>query len=89
MMIIIIVLTIVVGVVVITMRSKTYSIGYEIAALKDKEKSLRQRQVELQSGLADAEHTVRDALLAELNSSGKQKYILPDHNHVIKVTNEE
>lgn len=81
----IIILTIIVGIIVITMRSKTYSIGYEIADLKAKEKSLRQRQIELQSDLASVERTVRDNLLSQKDSSGKPKYILPDPKRVLRV----
>ncbi|KAB8030868.1 hypothetical protein [Fluviispira multicolorata] len=81
----IIFLTILVGVVVITMRSKTYSVGYEIASLKAKEKSLRQRQVELQSELAATERTVRDNLLAQKDKTGKPKYILPDPKRVMRM----
>ena len=72
-MVIIIFFTICVGVVVITMRSKTYSIGYEIASLKNKEKQLRQRQIELQSDLASTRRMVRDKLLAEQDKLGKPK----------------
>ncbi|WP_186646403.1 hypothetical protein [Fluviispira vulneris] len=81
----IIFLTIIVGVVVITMRSKTYSVGYEIASLKTKEKSLRQRQVELQSELAATERTVRDNLLSLKDKSGRPKYILPDPKRVMRM----
>jgi cell division protein FtsL len=80
----IIFLTIIVGIIVITMRSKTYSVGYEIAALKSKEKSLRQRQIELQSDLAATERNVRDNLLAQKDSSGKPKFILPDPKRVLR-----
>ena len=83
-MVIIIFFTICVGVVVITMRSKTYSIGYEIASLKNKEKQLRQRQIELQSDLASTRRMVRDKLLAEQDKLGKPKYILPDPKHVLR-----
>ncbi len=82
--VLIIIFTICVGVAVITMRSKTYSIGYEIAALKNKEKQLSQRQVELQTDLASAQRLIRDRLLAEQGKDGKPKYILPDAKHVIR-----
>lgn len=83
-MVVIIFFTISVGVVVITMRSKTYSIGYEIAALKSKERQLRQRQIELQTDLASIRRMVRDKLLSEQDKFGKPKYILPDPNHVLR-----
>lgn len=83
-MVVIIFFTIGVRVLVITMRSKTYSIGYEIASLKNKERQLRQRQIELQSDLASARRMVRDKLLAEQDKQGKSKYILPDPKHVLR-----
>ena len=83
-MVVIIFFTICIGVVVITMRSKTYSIGYEIASLKNKEKQLRQRQIELQSDLASTRRMVRDKLLSQQDKLGKPKYILPDPTHVIR-----
>ncbi len=82
--VVIIIFTICIGVVVITMRSKTYSIGYEIASLKGKENQLRQRQIELQSELASTQRMVRDKLLAEQDKFGKPKYILPDPKHVLR-----
>jgi len=83
-MVVIIFFTICIGVVVITMRSKTYSIGYEIASLKKKENQLRQRQIELQSDLASTRRMVRDKLLSQQDKLGKPKYILPDPTHVIR-----
>lgn len=82
----IIFLTILVGIIVITMRSKTYSVGYEIAELKSKEKILRQRQIELLSDLAATERSVRDHLLAQKDSSGSLKYILPDPKRVLRAS---
>jgi cell division protein FtsL len=84
--IVIIFFTILVGIAVVTMRSETYTIGYEIAHLKTKERNLRQRQTELLSELAFAERTIRDRLLSQTTPDGKQKYILPDRNHVLKET---
>lgn len=83
-MVFVIFITICVGILVITMRSKTYSIGYEIATLKSKERNLRQRQTELKSELASTQRMVRDKLLSEHDSSGQQKYVLPDQKHVLR-----
>ena len=82
--VIIIIFTICVGVAVITMRSNTYTIGYEIAALKNKEKQLHQRQSEIKTEIASTQRYVRDNLLAQQNKQGKTKYILPDASHVIR-----
>ena len=83
-MVVIIFFTICVGVLVITMRSKTYYIGYEIASLKMTENKLRQRQTELQSDLAITQRLVRDKLLSEKNADGSMKYILPNQQHVLR-----
>lgn len=81
---VIIFFTIGVGVLVITMRSKTYSIGYEIASLKNKEKQLSQKKIEFQSDQAFLKRMVRDKLLSQRDKNGKPKYVLPDPNHVIR-----
>jgi hypothetical protein len=83
-MVVIIFFTISIGVLVITMRSKTYSIGYEIASLKNKENKLRQRQTELQSDLAATQRFVREKLLSEKKPDGTIKYVLPDQQHVLR-----
>ena len=85
----IIIFTICIGVVVITMRSKTYHIGYEIAELKRKEKNLREKQIELQSELAEVQRSVRDKLLAEKDKQGKPKFLLPDQRYVIQTTHKD
>lgn len=72
----IIILTIFVGITVVTMRSKTYAVGYEIAALKKKEKILRQKQLELLSHLAELETETRMKLLTQ-TENGMPKYQLP------------
>ncbi len=83
-LVVIIIFTICVGISVITMRSKTYTIGYEIANLKNKEKQLRQRQIEIQTELASTQRTMRDKLLSEADSQGNPRYILPDQKHVLR-----
>lgn len=82
--IVIIIFTIVIGVIVTTMRSKTYSIGYELASLKLQEKQLNQKHIELQTQLAELQKSIRENLLAKINNAGKLKYIMPDKKHVIK-----
>lgn len=82
--IVIIIFTIVIGVIVTTMRSKTYSIGYELASLKLQEKQLNQKHIELQTQLAELQKSIRENLLVKTNNAGKLKYIMPDKKHVIK-----
>jgi hypothetical protein len=63
----------------------TDNIQAEIAALKAKEKLIRQRQVELLSDLAATERTVRENLLSQKDLNGKAKYILPDPKRVLRI----
>lgn len=82
--VVVIIMTVCIGVAVISMRSKTYSIGYEIASLKARERHLRQHQIELQSDYAKTQKSIRNKLLSEQDKSGQAKYVLPDLKHVIK-----
>lgn len=82
--VVVIIMTVLIGIAVIAMRSKTYSIGYEIAALKSREKQLRHQQIELQSEYAKDQRIIRSKLLLEQDRLGKSKYVLPDLKHVIK-----
>ena len=75
--------TILVGIVVVTLRSRTYAIGYEIAAIKSEEKKLRQKQIELKTQLIFIEKNAREFLLQEKKTDGKLLYSFPDRNHVI------
>ncbi len=82
--VLVIVLTIIIGIVVISLRSRTYSIGYEIASLKNKEKNLRQKKDELLSNFTSVQRNVRNSLLSEKEKGDVLKYTLPDQQHVIK-----
>jgi hypothetical protein len=67
---------------VAALRSKTYSIGYELGRLKSEEKQLRQRNVELQSQLASVQRLVRESHL-KLNSGNKENQLnLPSKTNV-------
>lgn len=77
------ILTIIIGVIVITLRSRTYYIGYEIAKLKNKEKSLREQNDELSVQLTTLKREVRNSLLKEKDSLGGPKFIFPDKSNVI------
>ena len=72
-----------IGVGVITLRSKTYRVGYEIAKLKAQEKSLREQNTELRIRLSQLQKQVRDKLLNEKNAAGQKKFIFPDTAHVM------
>ncbi len=75
-------LVVVAAIPVAALRSKTYSIGYELGRLKSDEKHLRQRNVELQSQLASVQRTVRDNHLKS-NPAGRENQLnLPSKTNV-------
>ena len=75
--------TIIAGGGVIALRSKTYSVGYEIAKLKSQEQKLREQNTELRIQLYQAQKRIRERLLAEKTMDGKKKFVFPDNTHVI------
>lgn len=79
----IMIFTIIIGGIVITLRSRTYYIGYEIAKLKNQEKSLREENGELLIERANLQRTLRNTLLNEKDGSGKSKFVFPDPSHVL------
>lgn len=66
---------------VASLRTRTYSLGYELGALKLKEQELRQRTVELQSDLAETQRAVRDRHVGATTSPAQLQ--LPAENTVI------
>lgn len=89
-------LVVVAAVPVAALRSKTYSIGYELGRLKAEEKQLRQRNVELQSQLASVQRSVRFNRLkidghgtqAQLNLPAKSNVLRPQQKSSQPETNE-
>lgn len=81
--VIIMIFTIIIGVIVITLRSRTYYIGYEIANLKNQEKTLREENGELLIERANVQRNLRNTLLNEKDSSGKSKFVFPEPSHVL------
>lgn len=79
----IMIFTIIIGVIVITLRSRTYYIGYEIAKLKGQEKSLREENGELLIERANVQRNIRNTLLNEKDADGKSKFVFPDLEHVL------
>lgn len=74
---------------VTTLRSKTYAVGYELGHLKETERALRQRNIELQSTLASAQRAVRDKLLARSSKSDTPpRLALPSAEAVIRAPQE-
>jgi hypothetical protein len=67
---------------VAALRSKTYTIGYELGRLKSEEKQLRQRNVELQSQLASVQRAVRDNHLKSNSNSKENQLNLPSKTNV-------
>lgn len=82
-------LVVVAAVPVAALRSKTYTIGYELGRLKAEEKQLRQRNVELQSQLASIQRAVRENHLKSNNPTEKQGQLnLPSKSNVWHVQTE-
>lgn len=79
----ILIFTVLVGIVVITLRSKTYSVGYEIAKLKKEEKHLRQRKIELKTQLTSLQKHIRDMYIQKARESGHHPLFFPERDHVI------
>lgn len=79
----IMIFTIIIGGIVITLRSRTYYIGYEIAKLKNQEKILREENGELLIERANLHRNIRNTLLNEKDNSGKAKFVFPNSSHVL------
>ncbi|MEN9824991.1 MAG: hypothetical protein RI953_736 [Pseudomonadota bacterium] len=75
-------LVVIAAVPVAALRSKTYSVGYELGRLKSEEKMLRQRNVDLQSQLAALQKNVRENRLKSNSSDGQPKLNLPSKANV-------
>lgn len=80
-------LVVVAAVPVAALRSKTYSIGYELGRLKSEEKLLRQRNVELQSQLATVQRSVRDNQLKTTVAGKPTQLNLPSKTNVWRQQN--
>lgn len=67
---------------VAALRAKTYSVGYDLGKLKESERALRQRNVELQVELASTQRSVRERFLKKSGTeNGRLK--LPETNSVL------
>lgn len=53
---------------VAALRAKTFGVGYDLGRLKETERNLRQKNVELQFELAATERAVRDKFLSKQGS---------------------
>ncbi|NBW82665.1 hypothetical protein EBR21_13015 [bacterium] len=75
-------LVVIAAVPVAALRSKTYSVGYELGRLKSEERMLRQRNVDLQSQLAALQKNVRENRLKSNSADGQPKLNLPSKSNV-------
>ena len=75
-------LVVLAAVPVAALRTKTYSIGYELGRLKSEEKLLRQRNVELQTQLASVQRAVRDSRLKNAGQGKPAQLNLPSQTNV-------
>ena len=77
------ILVVLAAVPVAALRAKTFSIGYELGQLKNKERELRQSNIELQTELASAQRTVREKWIPH-QSKRAQILSLPEPTQVIR-----
>lgn len=75
-------LVVIAAVPVAALRSKTYSIGYELGRLKSEEKILRQKNIDLQSQLASVQRNIRDVHIKTQNQGSKNQLNLPSKTKV-------
>lgn len=68
---------------VAALRAKTYSVGYDLGKLKEKERQLRQRNIELQYDLAATERQVREKNMKPGSGDGGELK-LPEPSAVLR-----
>lgn len=68
---------------VAALRAKTYAIGYELGKLKEQERVLRQKNVELQFEQAGIQRSVREKLVSKSGSDSNAVLRLPETGSVI------
>lgn len=81
-------LVVIAAVPVAALRSSTYSIGYELGKLKNAERNLRQKNVELKSTLAQTQRTLRERFVSGRNNKAKEATLeLPSRDRIIETGN--
>ncbi len=77
-------LVVVAAIPIATLRSRTYSLGYELGNLKQEERSLRQHNVELKSALARTQRNIRDRFLGNHGTDKEAAVLdLPTQERII------
>jgi hypothetical protein len=77
-------LVVIAAIPVAALRTKTYAIGYELGRLKAEERTLRQRNTELESQLASVQRSVRDARLKTGVNPEQSQLNLPSKANVLR-----
>ncbi len=78
-------LVVIAAIPVAALRSRTYSLGYELGKLKNAERALRQKNVELKSSLAQTQRSLRDRLVSGRNNKSKDATLeLPSREKILE-----
>jgi hypothetical protein len=80
------VLVVVAAVPVATLRSRTYSLGYELGKLKTSERQQRQHNIELKSSIAKTQRAIRDTYLRRgtVRKPAQETLALPEQERIFK-----
>jgi hypothetical protein len=81
-------LVVVAAIPVAALRSSTYTLGYDLGKLKNSERLLRQRNVELKSTLAQTQRTLRERFVSGRNNKSKDATLeLPSRDRILDTRN--
>lgn len=84
-------LVVVAAVPVATLRSRTYSLGYDLGKLKQQEKAYRQRNTELKLAIAKTQRSIREQYFGAhaADTKNTSPLALPNQEHVFGKTQKE
>jgi hypothetical protein len=78
-------LVVIAAIPVAALRSRTYSLGYDLGKLKNSERSLRQKNIELKSSLAQTQRSLRERLVSGRNNKSKDAALeLPSREKILE-----
>ena len=82
-------LVVVAAIPVAALRTKTYSIGYELGRLKSEERMLRQKNIELEGQLASVQRIVRESRTGASTRGKNSQLNLPSKSDVLRPQNNQ
>jgi hypothetical protein len=77
-------LVVVAAIPVAALRTKTYALGYELGRLKAEERTLRQKNMELEGQLASVQRSVRESQVRGTSKEPRSQLSLPSQSDVIR-----